>query len=97
MRLLSLTDTGEFTWQEFVGHQIPPYAILSHTWGADRDEVTFKDLVVVYQQWPARCKLFLQEGRERTWKCYTIFHHYRNRSQCPYTRDGTGHQEGHQC
>ncbi|KAF2628724.1 HET-domain-containing protein [Macroventuria anomochaeta] len=24
---------------------IPPYAILSHTWGADKDEVTFADLV----------------------------------------------------
>jgi hypothetical protein len=23
---------------------LPPYAILSHTWGADDDEVTFKDL-----------------------------------------------------
>jgi hypothetical protein len=44
MRLLSLTDTGEFTWYEFVGHQIPPYAILSYTWGADYNEVTFKDL-----------------------------------------------------
>jgi hypothetical protein len=34
---LSLTDV-------LVGGQIPPYAILSHTWGQDRDEVTFDDI-----------------------------------------------------
>ncbi|KAF2193440.1 TPR-like protein [Zopfia rhizophila CBS 207.26] len=33
-----------FSLVEHVGH-IPPYAILSHTWGADHDEVTFKDIV----------------------------------------------------
>ena len=26
-------------------HSIPPYAILSHTWGADGEEVTFEDLM----------------------------------------------------
>jgi len=28
-----------------VGDKIPEYAILSHTWGADGEEVTFKDLM----------------------------------------------------
>lgn len=28
--------------EEFFGSQIPPYAILSHTWG--KDEVTFQDI-----------------------------------------------------
>ena len=44
MRLLKLKD-GEFSLVEFVGDNIPRYAILSHTWGADGEEVTFKDLV----------------------------------------------------
>lgn len=44
MRLLQLQDDGEFSLAEFFGDSIPPYAILSHTWGADADEVTFKDI-----------------------------------------------------
>jgi hypothetical protein len=31
---------------DFVGDNIPEYAILSHTWGADTEEVTFRDLTV---------------------------------------------------
>ena len=45
MRLLELKAHGEFSLTEFIGDNIPPYAILSHTWGADGEEVTFKDLV----------------------------------------------------
>jgi tetratricopeptide (TPR) repeat protein len=45
MRLLQIKDGGEFSLVERVGNNIPPYAILSHTWGADEDEVTFRDLV----------------------------------------------------
>jgi len=45
MRLLKLEDDGEFSLTEFVGNKIPRYAILSHTWGADDEEPTFKDLV----------------------------------------------------
>ncbi|KAF2195026.1 HET-domain-containing protein [Zopfia rhizophila CBS 207.26] len=46
MRLLRRCDTGEFSLTEdFIGDEvIPPYAILSHTWGADTEEVTFDDL-----------------------------------------------------
>jgi hypothetical protein len=44
MRLLQLEDSGNFSLVEYVGNNIPPYAILSHTWGADEEEVTFKDL-----------------------------------------------------
>ncbi|KAF1996944.1 HET-domain-containing protein [Amniculicola lignicola CBS 123094] len=44
MRLLRLQDDGEFSLVEFFGKEIPPYAILSHTWGADGEEFTFKDL-----------------------------------------------------
>ena len=45
MRLLQLGDSGEFSLVEFFGNNIPPYAILSHTWGEDDEEVTFKDIV----------------------------------------------------
>jgi Heterokaryon incompatibility protein (HET) len=45
MRLLRLEDDGEFSPVEFFGKNIPHYAILSHTWGADYEEVTFKDIV----------------------------------------------------
>jgi hypothetical protein len=44
MRLLRFEDDGEFSLVEYMGNHIPPYAILSHTWGADHEEVTFKDL-----------------------------------------------------
>jgi hypothetical protein len=44
MRLLEWNSHGTFSQTEFVGNQIPRYAILSHTWGPDADEVTFKDI-----------------------------------------------------
>ena len=44
MRLLILEARGEFSLTEFSGNKIPPYAILSHTWGDDGEEVTFDDL-----------------------------------------------------
>jgi hypothetical protein len=46
MRLLQHSSTGEFSFtKDLVGDdRIPPYAILSHTWGSDTDEVTFEDL-----------------------------------------------------
>ena len=46
MRLLLRSDTSEFSLtKDLVGDDtIPPYAILSHTWGADDEEVTFEDI-----------------------------------------------------
>jgi len=46
MRLLRRSKPGEFSFsRNFVGNDtIPPYTILSHTWGADTTEVTFEDL-----------------------------------------------------
>jgi len=46
MRLLLRSNTGKFSLtKDLVGDDtIPPYAILSHTWGADTEEVTFEDL-----------------------------------------------------
>jgi len=45
MRLLEVKAGEEFSLREFSGNNIPPYAILSHTWGPDGEEVTFRDLV----------------------------------------------------
>ncbi|KAJ4315529.1 hypothetical protein N0V94_005902 [Neodidymelliopsis sp. IMI 364377] len=44
MHLLQLGADGEFSLAEFYGKQIPPYAILSHTWIANHEEVTFKEI-----------------------------------------------------
>ncbi|KAF2181414.1 HET-domain-containing protein [Zopfia rhizophila CBS 207.26] len=45
MRLLRLEDDGGFSLEECFGGDIPRYAILSHTWGKDHEEVTFQDLM----------------------------------------------------
>ena len=44
MRLLKLGQHGEVCLTKDLFHNIPPYAILSHTWREDDDEVTFDDL-----------------------------------------------------
>jgi hypothetical protein len=44
MRLLQHSESGELSIHSFDDGNIPSYAILSHTWGADEDEVTFADL-----------------------------------------------------
>jgi hypothetical protein len=43
MRLLYFDDSKRLTSSDFTGEKLPPYAILSHTWGAD--EFLFEDLV----------------------------------------------------
>lgn len=52
MRLLKRKNAGwfgatayKFSLTEFADDNIPKYAILSHTWGADGEEVTFEDMV----------------------------------------------------
>jgi hypothetical protein len=45
MRLLELNSYGNFSLIDFVEDDMPRYAILSHTWGPDGDEVTFKDFM----------------------------------------------------
>ena len=44
MRLLRIDERGELTFTQDLHDNIPPYAILSHTWGDDEDEVHFDDL-----------------------------------------------------
>jgi hypothetical protein len=43
-RLLQINSHGDLSFVEYFGNDIPPYAILSHTWGADDDEISFKDV-----------------------------------------------------
>jgi hypothetical protein len=46
MRLLQYNTDSEFSLtKDFVGGKIPEYAILSHIWGTDMEEVTYKDLI----------------------------------------------------
>lgn len=46
MRLLERNSAGQVSLTKiFVGDNIPQYAILSHTWGADSDEVSHGDLI----------------------------------------------------
>lgn len=44
MRLLEVVDNGKLGFTEFTRDFIPDYAILSHTWGADEDEISYKDM-----------------------------------------------------
>jgi hypothetical protein len=45
MRLLQRDGAGRYRLEKFTGDDVVPcYAILSHTWGSDNDEVTFADL-----------------------------------------------------
>jgi hypothetical protein len=44
MRLLEHKGEGDISLVEFADDSIPRYAILSHTWGADHEEVTYRDL-----------------------------------------------------
>jgi hypothetical protein len=45
MRLLELTGSGEFSLTKDYIEKIPRYAILSHTWGEDDEEITFDDFI----------------------------------------------------
>ncbi|KAH8719430.1 heterokaryon incompatibility protein-domain-containing protein, partial [Phaeosphaeriaceae sp. PMI808] len=44
MRLLTYDKDGKLTIENFDNRPVPPYAILSHTWGADNEEVMFADI-----------------------------------------------------
>ena len=41
---MRLINAKTFQLEEFFADAIPPYAILSHTWGSNREEVTFAEL-----------------------------------------------------
>jgi hypothetical protein len=52
MRLLQINRNGDLSLGEYYAPRIPPYAILSHTWGSDGDEISFQDV----RKNRARCK-----------------------------------------
>ena len=73
MRLL---HANTYQIHHFPGDEVPPYAILSHTWG--QDEVTFKDVKKPHKLAPARrkrgwrkieltCNQALQDGLQYAW------------------------------
>src|SRR5688500_8243102 len=46
MRLLKYDNDGELSHTDNLdGDDVPPYAILSHKWGQEADEVTFSDIM----------------------------------------------------
>jgi hypothetical protein len=45
MRLLELKNGKFGLTKDIVNDELPPYAILSHTWGRDDEEASFKDLI----------------------------------------------------
>jgi hypothetical protein len=45
MRLLRVNENGDFSLTKDIINNTRPYAILSHTWGEDDEEVNFKDLM----------------------------------------------------
>ncbi|KAH8680629.1 hypothetical protein BX600DRAFT_490989 [Xylariales sp. PMI_506] len=44
MRLLTFQNDGQLVLTRDLLEELPPYAILSHTWGQDKDEVTFQEV-----------------------------------------------------
>ncbi|KAJ2983153.1 hypothetical protein NUW58_g6296 [Xylaria curta] len=44
MRLLQRQDDGSLTLTTFSDDNIPPYGMLSHTWGEEDEEVTFREI-----------------------------------------------------
>jgi ankyrin repeat protein len=72
---MRLIDVEKKKLEEFIGDNIPPYVILSHTWGADEDEISYQDIeqgsvnksgpqVVKFE---ACCKQALQDGLRYAW------------------------------
>jgi hypothetical protein len=44
LRIMRLINVETRNLEEFFGHQIPPYAILSHTWGKNQEEVCLREM-----------------------------------------------------
>lgn len=75
MRLL---NTKSLKFREFFEDEIPPYAILSHTWGSVDDEVSFRDMGLEpeilwrdreygYSKILNTCRLAVDDGLEYAW------------------------------
>jgi hypothetical protein len=95
MRLLLLNNSGQFNFPEdFVGDDtIPPYAILSHTWGTNAEEINFEDITngtgkdkTGYEKIHFCGEQARQDGLQHFWvdTCCTIQTHHRY--LCPTKR-----------
>jgi hypothetical protein len=70
MRLL---NTSTLLFEEFIGTDVPPYAILSHTWGDE--EVSFKEMTTDpsckskkgYAKISMSCQLAIADGLQYAW------------------------------
>jgi len=72
---MRLINVETFKLEEFFGEVVPPYAILSHTWGDDEEEVTFRDIerrsIEKAGNWPIKfdgcCKQAKEDGLKYVW------------------------------
>jgi hypothetical protein len=61
-----LLDTTTIQLKEFGASQRPKYAILSHTWGRDTDEVSFREITQPHtESWRASLPLASKKGYEK--------------------------------
>ncbi|PYH58326.1 uncharacterized protein BO96DRAFT_432262 [Aspergillus niger CBS 101883] len=74
MRLLNtqVSDRGKFAIQEFTDYELPPYAILSHTWS--KEEVTYQEINAAgakkksgYDKITQCCSVARASGYEYVW------------------------------
>ncbi|KAB8226396.1 heterokaryon incompatibility protein-domain-containing protein [Aspergillus novoparasiticus] len=64
---MRLINVHTFDLEEFFNEQVPPYAILSHTWGNDEDEVSFRDITAGNTgdaRWPIKFKGCCERAEE---------------------------------
>ena len=71
MRLIN-TETRDL--EEFVGSEIPEYAVLSHRWMSEQDEVSYKDYrkrlktdTLAYDKIRNFCRLAREHGYQWAW------------------------------
>jgi hypothetical protein len=72
---MRLINVATLKLEEFFHESIPPYAILSHTWGNDKDEISFRDIeeekIKQAGHWPIKldgfCKRAKRDGLGYGW------------------------------
>ncbi|KAF2831143.1 HET-domain-containing protein [Ophiobolus disseminans] len=72
MQLLQYSESGKLSIHSFDDGDIPPYAILSHTWGADRDKYF----------WIDTCCINTTDKAEHSQAIQSMFCWYRSATKC---------------
>jgi hypothetical protein len=67
---MRLINTETFVLEDFIGNNIPPYAILSHTW--EEEEVTLQEFNSKSQE------VMRKRGYEKIWKSCEFARKYDN-------------------